>query len=146
MRYPLDEYDPGQDVFEVRLGVSGDREGAVSDTFSGPIMIYPRKARFTKTEVLEIWRESGKKCHICNKSWALDERSRSGWHIDHVIPHIGGGADTEKLTNLRVACATCNLKKGRGYTESRIKLSISRLGRLLDLHLQRSHQSHQIGN
>lgn len=132
MRYPLDEYDPHQEIFEIRAGVSENSDEGERDTFSGPIMVYPRKKRFSKAEILEIWRASSRKCHICKKLWALDERGRTGWHIDHLIPHIGGGAETEKLVNLRVACAKCNLKKGRGYTEKRIKLAISRLAVVLD--------------
>jgi hypothetical protein len=27
----------------------------------------------------------------CRRRWRLDQRGGNRWHIDHVIPHIGGG-------------------------------------------------------
>lgn len=84
-------------------------------------------------EVEKIWRASNGRCHICKRKWNLDQRSKYGWHIDHVIPHIGGGQDVEKLSNMRVACSACNLKKGKGYLESNIRKSINQLVTVMGL-------------
>jgi hypothetical protein len=35
------------------------------------------------------------------------------------------------VSNLRVACARCNLKKGKGYTSAAIRLGLRRLVELL---------------
>jgi 5-methylcytosine-specific restriction endonuclease McrA len=35
-----------------------------------------------------------------------------GGHVDHIIPKDAGGTDQE--TNLRAACPTCNLARGKG--------------------------------
>lgn len=122
-RYPLEEYDGSDPHIIICHSRKGSKE---PDTFSGPITVFPRK-RFKPDEVRQVWRASGRRCHICGKKWRLKDRSRTGWHIDHVIPHIGGGADTEEMPNFRVACAKCNLSKGRGYTEKQVKLGIRRL-------------------
>ena len=55
------------------------------------------------------------------------QRGRKGWHVDHVIPNGGGGRETEMLDNFGVACAGCNLRKGRGYTNRSIKEAIRNL-------------------
>jgi len=124
LRYPLEFYDDGEEPPVVRLDVLPcTRE---PDTFTGPIMVYPRK-RFTPAEVGAIWRATKSRCHLCGHRWRLDKRGRDGCHIDHVIPHIGGGADVEELPNHRIACAKCNLKKGRGYTEKQVRLGFHRL-------------------
>lgn len=47
--------------------------------------------------------------------------------MDHLIPHTGGGADTETLENMKVACSRCNLKKGKGYSEAAIRLGLKEL-------------------
>jgi 5-methylcytosine-specific restriction endonuclease McrA len=127
--YPLEFYDEDEDFATAEHHL---RRGAREDdldrhVFSGPIMIYPRKKKFTKAEVLTSWKASKAKCHICSRKWNLNERGGTGWHIDHVIPHIGGGRDTEELANMRVACATCNLKKGRGYTDRHIRCGLQNL-------------------
>lgn len=97
------------------------------DATFGPIVIYPRKKNYKRSEILEIWETTGGTCHLCGRKWKLSERSRLGWHVDHVIPHIGGGPETEQLSNLRVACAKCNLDKGRGYKEEHLQSSIQKL-------------------
>ena len=127
LRYPLDNYDEDDPPIAILKAGQSTQSTTESDTFSGPIMVFPRKKRFSRAEVEQIWRASKGRCHICGRAWLLNGRNRDGWHIDHVIPHIGGGADTEELSNLRIACAKCNLKKGRGYTEKQIKLGLKQL-------------------
>lgn len=54
--------------------------------------------------VLAAWTaEQPKVCFYCDTG--CDE----GFHVDHFIPLSKGGAHV--LTNLRIACASCNLKK-----------------------------------
>jgi len=128
LRYPLEYYDSGMEPPVVELRTDAASSGTeAQETFSGPIKIYARKSRFTQTEVRAIWQVTRGACHICRYTWRVEERGRRGWHIDHVIPHIGGGADTEQLQNFRVACAKCNLRKGRGYTKTQVQLGIRRL-------------------
>lgn len=132
-RHELGLYD--QDDPEVLRFENASDVGEADDCnlhFSGPITVYPRKKRFTEAEVTAIWRTSTGKCHLCARRWDLNQRGRTGWHIDHVIPHIGGGPDVEMVPNFRVACATCNLKKGRGYTEKTIRIAIRRFVEQLD--------------
>jgi len=114
MRYPREGYDDSEfPRIELRR-VDASQAG---DSFNGPIVIYKRKRRFTQAEKKAIWLQSSRKCHLCGKRWKLSEWGRYGWHIDHLVPNIGGGPDTEQMQNFRVACAQCNLRKGRGYRE-----------------------------
>jgi hypothetical protein len=130
LRYPLEYYDEGEEPPIVRFDGDGESQ-PVDDldenVWTGPIVIYPRKERFRSTEVKAIWRASASRCHICGRPWELNERGVRGWHIDHVIPHVGGGRDSERLSNFRVACARCNLRKGRGYTEALVRSSLGQL-------------------
>lgn len=124
LKYPLDDYGPNEIPIVAKLHSSFPyKEKEDGESFSGPWVIYPRKKSYTKNEVEQIWIKSSCKCHLCGKSWKLEERSQAGWHIDHIIPHVGGG-NTEHIGNLRVACSKCNLAKGRGYTQSDLKISI----------------------
>lgn len=124
-RHPLEDYDEydASDPPVVRFKVLGGSGGGADDGFSGPIAIYPRR-QCSRPEVSAIWRATKGRCHICGRSWRLNQRGARGWHIDHVIPHSGGGSDVEELPNLRVACAVCNLRKGKGYTQASVWLSI----------------------
>lgn len=126
LRYPLEFYDEGEDPPVVQLSLRTEPDGEL-ECFAGPVVIHPRKARFTSSEVEGIWRATNGVCHICKRRWRIKQRGKNGWHIDHVIPHIGGGADVEHLPNLRVACAKCNLRKGRGYTQAQVRFSLRRL-------------------
>lgn len=143
-RYALEEYDEGLPLTVVTMhaGVSPAAKPD-GDVPFGPILVYPRKRRFSVTEVRRIWTSSRGRCHICNKQWALSKRGRSGWHIDHVVPHIGGGSDTEVITNFLVACAKCNLQKGRGYRPSSIEPSIRQLRWYLERYSSAA-RSHEI--
>lgn len=132
LRYPPEFYDAGEVPPFVRLhAVSPSVGGADVGVFAGPIVVQPRKRYYSISEVEALWRASGRRCHICDRRWALAQRGVRGWHLDHVIPHIGGGIDTESVSNLRVACARCNLKKGKGYTSAAIRLGLRRLVELL---------------
>jgi len=126
-RYPLENYDES-DPFVIKCRVLGDLpHAAPDDGFSGPVAIYPRKKHYESREVQAIWAATKGRCHLCGRAWRRSQRGRRGWHIDHVIPHVGGGPEVEKLPNFRVACARCNLKKGRGYTEATIRTWIRNL-------------------
>ncbi|HTB22286.1 MAG TPA: HNH endonuclease signature motif containing protein [bacterium] len=127
LRYPLENYDDiDLDVVRMSMSEEINDESEIPETPGGPGPIYisPRKKRFTKEEVYSIWIASKMKCHICGKKWKSDQRGMNGWHIDHIIPHIGGGVGTERIENMRVACARCNLSKGKGYSEKTLKNAI----------------------
>lgn len=132
LRYPLEYYDEGVEPPNVILHVKGhSTDESDNVTYAGPIVVYPRKRRFSQSEVEAIWQATKGRCHICHQRWKLSQRGMHGWHIDHVIPHIGGGRDSEALPNFRVACAKCNLRKGRGFKEASIRLGLRRLVELL---------------
>lgn len=57
-----------------------------------------------------LYEEQGGICYLCDKRFEFNEMER-----DHVIPLCRGGK-TEK-TNLKMACATCNKKKGAKLLE-----------------------------
>lgn len=144
-RYPLEGYDES-DPFFVKYHVLGDpHDAAPDDGFSGPVAIYPRKKHYESWEVQAIWAATKGQCHLCGRAWRPSERGRSGWHIDHVIPHVGGGPDVEKLPNFRVACARCNLKKGRGYTEATIRFWIRNLIETIKMTVHPKVRASQLG-
>lgn len=127
-RYPLESYDDCEepDLRVVRLQASGFSPQEYENV-TGPIVVSRRKKRFMKPELKSIWKVSNGRCHICKRRWRLKDHSRTGWHVDHVIPNIGGGPGTELMTNFRIACVKCNLKKGRGYKELDIGNTVARL-------------------
>jgi hypothetical protein len=129
-RYPAETYVDGPPPTLVTSFDSkhGDLSEDGNSNQYGPIRIHRRKKYFTRDEVRKIYRLSHGKCGLCGKRWGLPERGKAGWHIDHVVPHAGGGSDTEEIRNFRVACARCNLKKGRGYTR---RIILGHLVRLL---------------
>lgn len=94
-RYPLDSYDDFEvpELVVVRAHAS-DSVPQESETSTGVIVVSRRKERFTKLELKLIWKASKAKCHICKHRWRLKDHGRTGWHVDHVIPNIGGGQDT----------------------------------------------------
>ena len=120
-RYPSEYYD---DVPFVRVELKrvplGQQDDDAPFSCYGPIVVFKRK-RFSQAERRQIWLQSDRKCHLCDKCWKLGHHGRKGWHVDHVIPNVGGGGDTEIMGNFRVSCAKCNLKKGRGYTEAEVR-------------------------
>ena len=127
LRYPLEFYDEGVMPVDVRLYMGKSSETQFDETgYIGPVVVYPRKKRFSPAEVKAIWQATHGRCHICARRWRHDQRGVHGWHIDHVIPH-GGGRETECTENFRVACAICNLRKGKGFTEAAIRLGLRNL-------------------
>ena len=132
LRYPLESYDDGEIPPAVSFYASGSATVESDNaTSTGPIVVYPRKKRFSRSELETIWRASQSRCHICNRRWSIRQRGARGWHVDHVIPHSGGGREVEDFRNFRIACARCNLKKGKGYTEASIRLSLRNLVEVL---------------
>ncbi len=127
LRYPLEMYDPG-DHPVVRMRIRARPPSSPSeDEYRGIITIYRRQKYFSPAHVRAIWAASDGRCHICGRTWRARDRSRTGWHIDHVIPNVGGGVCTERPDNFRVACARCNLQKGRGYTPHRVLAAVRKL-------------------
>jgi len=126
-RYPSDNYDDNDFlVIEARCGKRPSVPPDEDRPGFGPITKYPRK-RFSSGEVRQVFKQSSGRCHLCGRRWKLTDHGRHGWHIDHVIAHAGGGWDTESMENFLVACAQCNLKKGRGYTPRDIRDALREL-------------------
>lgn len=62
---------------------------------------------FNETQRRILWNAStGHKCGICNQTI----KTFREMHVDHVVPHSGGGATS--LANAQLAHATCNQSKG----------------------------------
>jgi hypothetical protein len=124
-RYPSDYYEEQPFVVvTTKKALLQDDDPPFPDR--GAICVFTRR-RFSRDEIKRIWIQSNRKCYMCKKKWKLAERSRTGWHIDHLIPNIGGGKETEMMENFRVACARCNLGKGRGYTSTVIRGALHNL-------------------
>jgi len=128
LRYPSENYEefPHFRVMLRDSGFNGTADADEPHEHYGPIVVYERK-RFSTADVRQIWRQSEHRCHLCGKAWKLGQRGVTGWHIDHVIPNIGGGKDTEMMANFRVACAGCNLQKGRGHISSQVEQALKSL-------------------
>jgi len=145
LRYPLEFYDEGVQMPVVQLHASEQPEpDEQRESFSGPIIIYPRRRIRRASELRIIWDASERRCHLCGRRWKLASRGRSGWHVDHIIPHAGGGADTESTCNLRVACWRCNLSKGRGYSGADVRWGLQRLVACFQRH--RREKRHPVPN
>lgn len=126
-RYPSDHYDDNDfPIIKFKKVSFANEDDDSPYPNRGPVLVC-RRRRLTPAEVRKIWLASNHRCHICNKPWKLMQRGRKGWHVDHVIPNSGGGRETEMLDNFGVACARCNLRKGRGYTNRSIKEAIQNL-------------------
>lgn len=132
LKYSLESYgdesDPPIGIVKTSSSNNQDRDDSI---YLGVITIYPRKKYFNKAELSQIWNASNKKCHICKKSWRLSDRSLYGWHVDHVIPNANGRYGTELMKNFKVACAGCNLKKGRGQSQQKLYRSFLKLIKFL---------------
>lgn len=127
-RYPSEFYDENPFVCVKLKDAPLTHSGNDDSPFPcyGPIVVFKRK-RFTRQEIRTTWLRSGCRCHICQKKWRLGQHGRTGWHVDHFIPNSGGGRDTEMMDNFLVACARCNLKKGRGYTTRLVREALRSL-------------------
>lgn len=59
---------------------------------------------YTDADVADLWYAQGGNCAYCAVPLFGD------YHLDHVVPLSRGGADA--LTNIVLACPSCNLRKG----------------------------------
>ena len=126
-RYPAGFYDGEPDiVVKFRKTSEADQDDDAPFPNRGPIFVFKRR-RHSQAEKREIWLRSAKKCHVCGKKWKFSQHGSKGWHIDHDIPNSGGGKETEMIANYLVACASCNLKKGRGYTRRTVHEALASL-------------------
>jgi DNA-directed RNA polymerase subunit RPC12/RpoP len=125
-RYPSDYYDEQPFVLVKFKKVPLSHTDDAPFPYRGPIIVFKRR-RLSCDEVKTVWLQSRRKCHMCGKKWKLTKRGRRDWHVEHVVPNSGGGRDTEMMDNLRVACASCNLRKGRGYTNRSVREALEAL-------------------
>lgn len=58
--------------------------------------------------ILQLINRDGDRCYLCRNTYPA-----GAYHLEHVIPRSHGGTDA--LTNLAIACATCNSRKGQHY-------------------------------
>lgn len=64
----------------------------------------PGRRRFNRRERAALFLASDGRCASCGNSLS------SGWHADHVTPHVVGGATT--TDNGQALCPPCNFRKG----------------------------------
>lgn len=64
---------------------------------------------FSASDIKNLYRLQNGRCPYCQIS------IESGYHIDHFIPLVLGG--TNSITNLVLACPSCNLSKGAKHPE-----------------------------
>ena len=62
----------------------------------------------------DIYDRDGGRCHICRDLVGSD------FHIDHLIPIAGGGADTPE--NVAIAHPLCNHQRGAGRLPAQLRL------------------------
>lgn len=68
----------------------------------------PRGNAFEPTRRAVLERD-GWRCQVVRDGFRC---GRPATHVDHIVPLAAGGGD--ELSNLRAACATCNLARGQG--------------------------------
>src|SRR5258708_11011195 len=79
LRYPLQYYDEGTMPFNIRVYRRKPREGQLDDSgYVGPVVVYPRKKRFSPTEVKGIWQATRGRCHISRRRWQLAQPPAHG--------------------------------------------------------------------
>lgn len=87
-------------------------------TSSEPFRISSRKRKsFGKREKAEIFRDSSKICHLCNRQI----RPGEDWDVEHVTPKGLGGSDDP--SNLKPAHVDCHRGPGGKTSEDRAKMS-----------------------
>ena len=64
-----------------------------------------RHARIEQVSRLRVMKRDTSTCYMCGRKLGYSEMV-----LDHVIPLSRGGSHSED--NLKVACVTCNLRKG----------------------------------
>lgn len=76
--------------------------------------------------VLELGTEFYWTCVYCQKT-GTQERGPDGrgWHIDHAYPKALGGDDDPD--NLILACATCNIRKGKKTAIAVLKIVFEKM-------------------
>lgn len=68
------------------------------------------RRRFNRRERNTLYLVGDGQCSECGRDL------ESGWHADHVTPHVVGGPT--QLTNGQPLCPTCNLRKGSQMTDT----------------------------
>lgn len=79
-----------------------------------------------KDDLLKLY---GNTCYLCRRVLGND------WHADHVVPLSRGGWDL--VWNLRPACASCNISKGRYSRGTAVEIFCTVAHILALLHLPR---------
>jgi 5-methylcytosine-specific restriction endonuclease McrA len=76
--------------------------------------VHVRRARkvqvggdYDAADIKRLFSQQKRKCYYCKKKLGVNRRS---YHIDHIVPLSRGGSND--ISNLVVACPSCNLKKG----------------------------------
>jgi 5-methylcytosine-specific restriction endonuclease McrA len=64
------------------------------------------RRRFSSRERVALYLAAGGRCARCG------ERLAAGWHADHVVAYVRGGATD--VVNGQALCAGCNQRKGQG--------------------------------
>ncbi|MGA9768269.1 MAG: HNH endonuclease [Blastocatellia bacterium] len=72
---------------------------------SGLLRARSRHARIEQVSRLRVIKRDNSTCYMCGRKLGYSEMV-----LDHIIPLSRGGAHCE--SNLAVACAPCNLRKG----------------------------------
>jgi 5-methylcytosine-specific restriction endonuclease McrA len=63
------------------------------------------KSRITAADIRKLTAIQRGQCAMCRC-----KLSKSGWHVDHIMPLALGGKNTKR--NIQLLCVTCNLRKG----------------------------------
>jgi 5-methylcytosine-specific restriction endonuclease McrA len=58
--------------------------------------------------VLQLISRDGDRCYLCKNTYPA-----GAYQVEHIIARKHGG--TDHLTNLALACKTCNYRKGQNY-------------------------------
>jgi 5-methylcytosine-specific restriction endonuclease McrA len=66
------------------------------------------RRKWSSQVIKGTWRRSGARCHLCDRAHLLMDYGWL-WSIDHSVSRARGG--TDRPTNLRVACCSCNSGK-----------------------------------
>lgn len=69
--------------------------------------------RWSDKTIIQVYQRSGGRCFDCKRHHDLNGYTYT-WNVDHLMPKSLGGKD--HVTNLAVACITCNTSKGNNYT------------------------------
>lgn len=67
----------------------------------------------TRADLAHLY--SAKRCPLCDTAFDPNPTDPHGQHLDHILPISQGGAHL--LANVRVICATCNVRRPRHGTD-----------------------------